>query len=117
MESIIIKNHSAMLDAKSSNQEILLPWLATTQLSQIGNPATGLVIFNLTTKRLGWQLQESGLLIRCLPVNHSGLFPDNSGIQGINHIYQINFPCFSSAPQIGWNRILEILLFLDRHEI
>lgn len=43
---------SAMLDVSSTNQGMLLPQMTTSQRDAIVSPATGLLIYNLTTNFL-----------------------------------------------------------------
>ena len=49
-----LPDNSAILDIKSQDKGLLVPRMTTTQIQAITNPATGLIVFNITTSCLNF---------------------------------------------------------------
>ena len=55
---------SAMLEVESTDRGFLLPRLSTSQMNLISNPSEGLVIYNITDKKLFLYTGDSWIGVR-----------------------------------------------------
>ncbi len=82
-----LPDNSAMLDVKSSDKGMLVPRLSTLQRDAIASPATGLLIFNLSTLTFDYYSGKAWVHMT-LPL----IFPLTIAIDGISYGTVISSP-------------------------
>ena len=91
-------HNSAVFEVSSSNKGVLLPRLSQEQIISISNPDTGLIAFNLTTKKFAF---FNGNEWRTL--SDEGCFPEPSTANAGSDLVVCNYPVQLNAttPQVG----------------